>query len=95
MAGNAALDVVSTWEMALIALFAPFFVWAVYEWLRRNEIDETKIIPLGLGAGIYGALVVGFVAWGDKTGGYLGSRRERTPSRAPRSTLSGSSSASG
>jgi ammonium transporter, Amt family len=72
VAGNAALDVVSTWEMALIALFAPFFVWAVYEWLRRNEIDETKIIPLGLGAGIYGALVVGFVGWGDATGGYFG-----------------------
>ncbi|HEX5949991.1 MAG TPA: ammonium transporter [Actinomycetota bacterium] len=72
VAGNAALDVVSTWEMALIALFAPFFVWAVYEWLHRTGIDETKVIPLGLGAGIYGALVVGFVAWGDKTGGYFG-----------------------
>jgi ammonia channel protein AmtB len=72
VAGNAALDVVSTWEMALIALFAPFFVWAVYELLRRNGIDETKIVPLGLGAGLYGALVVGFVAWGDETGGYFG-----------------------
>jgi ammonium transporter, Amt family len=72
VAGNAALDVVSTWEMALIALFAPFVVWAVYEWLGRKGIDETKIIPLGLGAGIYGALVVGFVSWGDKTGGYFG-----------------------
>ena len=58
--------------MALIALFAPFFVWAVYEWLHRTGIVETKVIPLGLGAGIYGALVVGFVAWGDKTGGYFG-----------------------
>jgi ammonium transporter, Amt family len=72
VAGNAAFDVVSTWEMALIALFGPLFVWGVYEWLQRNGIDETKIIPLGLGAGIYGALVVGFVAWGDKTGGYFG-----------------------
>lgn len=72
VAGNAALDVVSTWEMALIALFAPIVVWAVHEWLRRNGIDESKVIPLGLGAGIYGALVVGFVAWGDKTGGYFG-----------------------
>ena len=72
VAGSAAFDVVSTWEMALIALFGPLFVWGVYEWLRRNGIDETKIIPLGLGAGIYGALVVGFVAWGDKTGGYFG-----------------------
>jgi ammonia channel protein AmtB len=72
LAGTAAFDVVSTWEMALIALFAPFFVWAVYSWLRRDGIDETKIIPLGLGAGLYGALVVGFVAWGDKTGGYFG-----------------------
>jgi Amt family ammonium transporter len=72
VAGNAALDVVSTWEMALIALFAPLVVWAVSEWLRRSGIDESKIIPLGLGAGLYGALVVGFVAWGDKTGGYFG-----------------------
>lgn len=72
LAGNAAFDVVSTWEMALIALPAPLIVWGVLEWLRRNRIDETKIIPLGLGAGIYGALIVGFVAWGDKTGGYFG-----------------------
>jgi len=72
LAGTAAFDVVSTWEMALIALFAPLFVWAVYEWLYRNGIDETKVIPLGLGAGIYGALVVGFVGWGDKTGGFPG-----------------------
>jgi ammonia channel protein AmtB len=72
VAGTAAFDVVSTWEMALIALFAPFFVWAVYAWTQRNGIDETKIIPLGLGGGLYGALVVGFVAWGDETGGYFG-----------------------
>lgn len=72
LAGTAAFDVVSTWEMALIAMFAPFFVYAVYETLHRYEIDEHKVIPLGLGGGLYGALVVGFVAWGDKTGGYFG-----------------------
>ena len=74
VAGNAALDVVSTWEMALIALFAPFFVWAVYEWLRRNEIDETKIIPLG--AGIYGAPSSASSLGGTRRAAISGSRKD-------------------
>lgn len=72
LAGTAAFDVVSTWEMAIIAMGGPLVVWAVYEWLHRNRIDETKVIPLGLGAGLYGAVIVGLFAWGDKQGGYFG-----------------------
>jgi ammonia channel protein AmtB len=72
VAGTAAFDVVTPWEMLVIALFAPFVVWVVHEALHRAQIDEAKVVPLGLGAGIYGAIVVGFVAWGDKTGGFLG-----------------------
>jgi ammonia channel protein AmtB len=72
VAGTAAFDVVSTWQMMLIALGGPLFAWMVYDWLHRREIDETKVIPLGLGAGIYGAIVVGFAQRHEKTGGYFG-----------------------
>jgi ammonia channel protein AmtB len=76
LAGYAAatpmLDVVTPWEMLVIALFAPFVVAAVYEACHRAGIDEAKIVPLGIGAGIYGAVVTGIVAWGDGTGGFIG-----------------------
>jgi ammonia channel protein AmtB len=72
VSGTAAFDVVPTWQMMLIAIGGPLFAWMVYDALRQRGIDETKAIPLGLGAGIYGALVVGFAQWGEKTGGYFG-----------------------
>jgi len=72
ISGTAAFDVVSTWQMTLIAIGGPLFTWMVYDWLHRSRIDETKVIPLGLGAGLYGALVVGFVQWNERTGGYFG-----------------------
>jgi ammonia channel protein AmtB len=72
IAGTAAFDVVAPWQMMLIALFAPLFTWAVYEWLHARGIDESKVVPLGIGAGIYGAIVVGFAQWHEKTGGFLG-----------------------
>ncbi len=72
IAGTAAFDVVPTWQMLLIAVGGPLFTWAVYNWVEARGIDENKVIPLGLGAGLYGALIVGFVQWGEKTGGYFG-----------------------
>jgi len=72
VAGTAAFDVVPSWQMMLIAIGGPLFTWMVYDWVNRRGIDENKVIPLGLGAGIYGALIVGFAQWGEKTGGYFG-----------------------
>ena len=72
VACSAAFDVSAPWQIMLIALFGPIFTWAVYEWLRRRGIDENKVIPLGLGAGIYGAIVIGFAQWHEKTGGFAG-----------------------
>jgi ammonium transporter, Amt family len=72
VAGTAAFDVVPTWQMMLIALGGPLATWAVYDALHKRAIDETKVIPLGLGAGLYGALIVGFAQWHEKTGGYFG-----------------------
>jgi ammonia channel protein AmtB len=72
VSGTAAFDVVVPWEMFLISLPAPFFLLAVYKLLLRVGIDERRIIPLGLGSGVYGALIVGIVEWGTPTGGYFG-----------------------
>jgi ammonia channel protein AmtB len=68
------MDVVHPWVALLIAFGAPFAFWFVYRLLIRLRIDEKKIVPLGLGAGIYGAIVSGFVAWHTPTGGYFGLR---------------------
>jgi ammonia channel protein AmtB len=72
VAGTPGFDVYKPWEMLIIALFAPLFVFAVHAWLEHRHIDESKIVPLGVGAGTFGALVVGFVAWGTPDGGFLG-----------------------
>ena len=72
VAGASGFDVVDPWVMLLIGFGAPIPVVLVWKLLQRIEVDEAKIVPLGLGAGIYGALLVGAVAWGTPTGGFLG-----------------------
>jgi ammonium transporter, Amt family len=72
ISGTACFDVVRPWEMLLISLFAPLFVLVVYKLLERIGIDERKVVPLTLGAGLYGAIIAGFAAWHDPTGGYFG-----------------------
>lgn len=71
VAGTSGFDVLRPLEAFAIALVAPFVVAGVYEWLKRRGIDESKIVPLGASA-IFGTIVIGFVAWGTKTGGYFG-----------------------
>jgi Amt family ammonium transporter len=68
----ATLDIGRPWECAIIAFFGPAAFMLVYELLKRARIDEKKVAPLGLGCGIYGAIVAGFIGNGDKTGGYFG-----------------------
>lgn len=72
VAGASGFDVLDPWVMGLVGLGAPIPVMLVYDWLQRNQIDEAKIVPLGLGAGIYGALAVGILEWGTPTGGFFG-----------------------
>lgn len=72
VSGAAAFDVVYPWEMFLIALPAPILMYGVYKLLYRVGLDERRIIPLGLGPGVYGVLIVGIVEWGTPTGGYFG-----------------------
>ena len=68
----AMLDIGKPWECFVVALFSPVFFLLVYEILLKLKIDEKKVVPLGLGCGIYGAIIAGFIGNGEKTGGYFG-----------------------
>jgi ammonium transporter, Amt family len=72
VSGSPAFDVYEPWQMLLVAMAAPFVAYAVYEWTQRREIDEHKLIPLFLGVGSYGILMVGLIDWGTAQGGYFG-----------------------
>lgn len=75
ISGAAAFDAIFPWQMALIAFFAPIPVYLVYRWMVIDErLDERKVIPLALGAGLYGLVVTAFVMWanGTPSGGYFG-----------------------
>jgi len=72
VSGSPAFDVYEPWQMLLVAMAAPLVAYAVYEWTQKREIDEHKLIPLFLGVGSYGILMVGLIDWGTATGGYFG-----------------------
>jgi ammonium transporter, Amt family len=72
VSGAPAFDVYEPWQMFVVALAAPLVAYAVYEWTQKREIDEHKLIPLFLGVGSYGILMVGLIDWGTATGGYFG-----------------------
>jgi ammonium transporter, Amt family len=72
VSGSPAFDIYEPWQMFLVALAAPLVAYAVYEWTQRREIDEHKLIPLFLGVGSYGILILGVIEWGTAGGGYFG-----------------------
>lgn len=72
VAGASAFDVYVPWQMFLVALGAPIAAYAVYEFTQKRQIDEHKLFPLFLGAGIYGLIMVGVLEAGTPRGGYLG-----------------------
>jgi ammonium transporter, Amt family len=72
VAGASGLDVYEPWQMFLVALGAPIVAYAVYSTILRRGVDEHKLLPVFAGAGSYGLIMVGLVAWGTPKGGYLG-----------------------
>jgi ammonium transporter, Amt family len=70
IAGTALFDIATPLAAAGVGFGATFVALGVDKLLTRARINEHKIIPLGLGAGIWGAIMAGVVGWGDKTGGY-------------------------
>ena len=72
VSGAGGLDVYVPWQMFLVAMSAPFVAYAVYEFLHKLKIDEHKLIPLFIGVGTYGLLMVGVLHAGTPRGGWLG-----------------------
>jgi ammonia channel protein AmtB len=72
VAVSGCVDVAKPWEAGVVGLIAPLAVYLVSYALQRLRIDDSKIGPLALGAGIWGALATGIVGAGDKVGGYPG-----------------------
>ena len=68
----ALFDIGKPWETLLVAFFGPGFVYLAYRLLHRLRVDDPKIGPLTLGAGVYGAIIAGVIGWGTPTGGYFG-----------------------
>ena len=70
--GSPGFDIYAPWEQFLVSASAPLVAYAVYEWTQKREFDEHKLIPLFLGVGSYGILMVGILNWGTPGGGYFG-----------------------
>lgn len=72
LSGTALFDITVPWKMLLVSLFGPIAVYLTYKALQAVKIDDTKIGPLTLGGGVYGAIIAGFVGWNVNTGGFFG-----------------------
>jgi Amt family ammonium transporter len=70
--GSPGFDIYAPWEQFLVSASAPLVAYAVYEYTQKREFDEHKLIPLFLGVGSYGILMVGILNWGTPGGGYFG-----------------------
>lgn len=66
------LDVYVPWQALLVSLGGPVMAYIAYEALQKRQIDEHKLIPLFVGAGIYGLIVLGLIKAGVPRGGYHG-----------------------
>lgn len=72
VSGASGFDVYLPWEMFLVALAAPVVSWIVYEFTFSRRFDEHKLMPLFIGAGSYGLIMVGLLKAGTPRGGYFG-----------------------
>jgi ammonia channel protein AmtB len=66
------IDISKPWVVLIVALFGPFVAFGTRRLAFRYGIDDAKVVPLGLGCGVVGAVACGFIEWGTKTGGYFG-----------------------
>ncbi|WCB96689.1 hypothetical protein DSM104299_05455 [Baekduia alba] len=66
------IDIAHPWVIMIVALFGPPVALLTRRVAFRFGIDDAKVVPLGLGCGVVGAIACGFIEWGTKTGGYFG-----------------------
>lgn len=72
VSGASGFDVYLPWQMFLVALGAPVAAYLVYEFTQKRKFDEHKLLPLFLGAGSYGLILLGIFKAGTPRGGYFG-----------------------
>ncbi|MFK4136535.1 MULTISPECIES: hypothetical protein [Pseudomonas] len=68
--GGTLFDIGTPLQCLAFGAAGPLVACATAQLLRRLGIDEPKVVPLALGPGVAGALLVGFVHWGTPTGGF-------------------------
>jgi Amt family ammonium transporter len=71
VAAGTFLDVADPWVVMLVSAGGPVAALLTRRLIFRWGIDDPKVVPIGLGAGVYGAILCGFVQWGTNTGGYF------------------------
>lgn len=72
VAGAVGYDVYTPLETFIVCAIAPVATFLIYEFTLKRNVDEHKVVPLFLGSGIYGLLVVGIVKSGTPRSGYFG-----------------------
>jgi Amt family ammonium transporter len=72
VSGASGFDVYMPWQMFLVSLGAPVVAWLVYEFTFKRRFDEHKLVPLFIGAGSYGLIMLGIFKSGTPRGGYFG-----------------------
>lgn len=65
-------DIGTPLQSMLFGALGPLVALATAKLMYRLGIDEQKVVPLALGPGAIGAILVGFLHWGTATGGYPG-----------------------
>jgi Amt family ammonium transporter len=70
--GGTLFDIGTPLQSLAFGAMGPFVACGTAKLLHRLRIDEQKVVPLALGPGVVGALLVGFTHWGTATGGFPG-----------------------
>ncbi|WP_262927183.1 ammonium transporter [Phytohalomonas tamaricis] len=65
-------DIGTPLQAMAFGTLGPLVALTTAKLVYRLGIDEQKVVPLALGPGVVGALLVGFLHWGTPTGGYPG-----------------------
>jgi Amt family ammonium transporter len=68
---TALLDISWPWLTFIVALFGPVAALLGVKLMHRLRINEFRIVPLTLLPTIYGAIMAGFVGWGEKQSGWF------------------------
>jgi len=69
---GALFDIGKPWQVLILSLFGPIVTLLGQRVMRAIGVDEGKVVPLALFNGVIGAIAVGFIGWGTKTGGFPG-----------------------